>query len=94
MRKLALQHRCTLRNHPASGFRHSVGNGRGPRKCRWCGGDILVTAGLHAVVPHRGDGRYSADQAVALYVSPSAADKRASADQSLVVRFLPEGMLP
>lgn len=60
------------------------------KKCPGCGGQFVVREGTYAVVPWRGDGRYSIDQAVATRASRDAAWKLAAkTGPEYVERFLP-----
>ena len=58
------------------------------KRCRACGSDTYAESGLWAVVPWRGDGRYSIGQAHATYRSRTLADRRAATIPDAVVRFV------
>ena len=60
-----------------------------------CGGVYWITRqGWYVVVPWRADGRYRLADAVSRHTSQTVADRRASLDPSLVVRFITEEPRP
>ena len=83
----AHRHQC-LSN--ASEHHCSKGEGKGPAKCRYCGGRILIRTGTWGVFVWRGDGRYPLAAAVRTFGRLSAAENyvRRSGNESLVERFV------
>ena len=74
---------------------HGIPSARKTREtCPWCGGSTFVQTGTYALIPWRGDGRYTIDQAVRTYAREGAADRAAQKHydegdpRELVVRFL------
>lgn len=60
------------------------------KRCPGCGAEFVVRVGTYAVVPWRGDGRYSLDQAVATRASrPAAWALAQKSGPQYVERFLP-----
>lgn len=83
--KLAKRHYC---QHFGTSGRHDVGPGKGPRKCRTCGGAIRIMEGVYGVFVWRGDGRYPLADAVKTFTVEAAAERHTTKDERYVVRFV------
>lgn len=84
-RKLAIRHYC---QHFTTSGRHDVGAGKGPRKCRTCGGAIRTMTGVYGVFVWRGDGRYPLENAITTRLTERAADAYCERDESYVTRWI------
>lgn len=81
----AVEWRCGVRGTARCG---GPSDGIPPRKCRECGGWLLVLAGTYGVFVHTGTGRYPLADAVATFDRESKARRHAETDSRFVVRFV------
>lgn len=79
------RHYCTA----GSSYPHTSGDGAAKRKkCAYCGGRLAVQHGCYGVFVWRGDGRYRAESAVALFAREGRAEAETAKDERYVVRWL------
>lgn len=81
---MAIRHQCSLRVTD----RCAQGSGRGPAKCRGCGGAVYRQEGVYGVFTWRGDGKYRIEDAHATYQTERAAERRLVENENWVVRFV------
>lgn len=85
------RHFCASGDKSIAGHRHTMGAGKGPRRCRGCGSSLVIARGWWGCFPHSGGtGRYPADNALRLFTTRAAADRFADrrAADNIVVRWV------
>ncbi len=86
--KTTREYRCPLR--VSSQCMPPTPNRSGRTTCAACGSKLLGITGVYAVVPWRGDGRYTVSQAAQVFVRRGPAQMAANAlGDDYVVRFIP-----
>lgn len=70
---MAFRHGCPNTGKSGTSRCRQDQPGKGPKKCPGCGAAIEVEEGTYHVLPWRGDGRYSTEDAVYWYQRESAA---------------------